>query len=60
MPIVGGIHPLKTHYYWQPFTPLAPTPTVTGISDSLEEVTIKIPSGFLADPRPFVRVKVTE
>ncbi len=45
---------------WQPFTPDAPTPTVTAISTSLEDVTIKIPSGLLADPKLFVRVTVTE
>lgn len=45
---------------WQPFTPVAPTPTVAGINDSLEEVTIQIPADLLANPSLFVRVKVAE
>ena len=45
---------------WQPFTPVAPTPTVVGINASLEEVTIQIPADLLANTKLFVRVKVAD
>ena len=45
---------------WQSFTPDAPTPTVTDIDASREEVTIQIPTDLLAVPKLFVRVKVTQ
>ena len=42
---------------WTDFTPVTNPPAAASISDSVEEVTILVPTSLLAEPKLFLRVK---